>query len=581
MKTNRIPIVVGVTGHRDLRESDLLPLTEKVRRVLTDLRAKYPASPLVLLSSLAEGADRLAAHVALAYGFELLAPLPLPLETYRKDFHTEASQREFTELLGQATASFVLPFSEGVTPQNVDEDSPRERQYALAGEYILRHCHVLLALWDGRESGKKGGTSQVVRQKLSGYPVTVRPEWAVLKPPDSGAVFHVLTPRESHPQVENAYRLEEYHTDSRFFRTREDAQTAERNGREIFASLLEQTNAFNEDLARIEPSLEASPAGSGSALEAGSSAFDGDLQVLRNQFAAADLLASHYQKKRRLSLLLLCILALESPVCLAAYHSSAPDHPGNGLLCLLGFFAGAGSALLVYLIAKRGRYETKHLDYRALAEGLKVLFFWRVAGIHDDVGAQYLRKQRSEVDWIRLAVRAADLLTSLRTAPAESYAWIKIQWMEHQLHYFEKSATACGKKEESCGRWTRVLVMVSVALAGLMLAVQLLCYGQHRPLPPEVSRAFHGLSVLIVGLLAAGGSFAAYAEKLAFSQQAKQYKQMRSLFSLAVRECGECLERGETDPVRTVIRRLGQEALRENGDWVLLHRERPMELRIA
>jgi hypothetical protein len=114
-----------------------------------------------------------------------------------------------------------------------------------------------------------------------------------------------------------------------------------------------------------------------------------------------------------------------------------------------------------------------------------------------------------------------------------------------------------------------------------MLAVQLFSYGGHRPLTAEVSHDFHLLSVLIVGMLAAGGSFAAYAEKLAFSQQAKQYKQMHALFSLATRQCEECLDRGETGPVRTLIRRLGQEALRENGDWVLLHRERPMELRIA
>jgi hypothetical protein len=216
-----------------------------------------------------------------------------------------------------------------------------------------------------------------------------------------------------------------------------------------------------------------------------------------------------------------------------------------------------------------------------LAEGLKILFFWRVAGIHDDVSAQYLRKQRSEIDWIRLAVRAADLVTSQRTKPAEPYAWIKVRWMEHQLHYFEKSAHASSKKEEDFARRTTILVAVSVGLALMMALVQLIYYREQRSLPAELSHNFHVLSVVIVGMLAAGGSCAAYAEKLAFSQQAKQYKQMKALFSLAVDECGRCLDRGEIDPVRTLIRRVGQEALRENGDWVLLHRERPMELRIA
>ena len=580
MKTNRIPIVVGVTGHRDLREVDLAPLQEAVRGILNDLRTQFPDSPLILLSSLAEGADRLTAHVALDCGFELLAPLPLPAAAYLEDFHTTASQQEFSDLLARAQSSFELPLTEGVTPENLHESAYRVKQYALAGEYVLRHCHILLALWDGRDSGKPGGTSQVVRQKLSGYPVSVRPEWALLNPPDFGAVFHVMTPRESHPEVEGAYRLTEYHTEGRLFRTKEEADAAEKKGRTIFASLLERTNTFNQDLARLEPVLEASLARNKTALE-GESSSSPDLQALREQFVAADFLATHFQKKRHRSLLLLCILALESPVCLAAYHSTSPDHPGNGILCLFGFLAGAAAALAVYIIAKRGGYETRHLDYRALAEGLKILFFWRVAGIHDDVGAQYLRKQRSEVDWIRLAVRAADLLTSLRTKPAEPYAWIKVQWLEHQLHYFEKSAAACSKKEESCAWWTSALVVLGVGFALMMFVVQFYDYHEHRPLSAELSHHFHTLSVVIVGMLAAAGSCAAYAEKLAFSQQAKQYKQMKALFSLAVNECEKCLDRGETDPVRALIRRVGQEALRENGDWVLLHRERPMELRIA
>lgn len=580
MKTNRIPIVVGVTGHRDLREVDLDPLRHAVRKILTKLRSHHRDSPFVLLSSLAEGADRLAAQVALDCGFELFVPLPFSAPAYLEDFHTTASQREFSDLLARAQSSFELPLVEGVTSENLREPEHRVKQYAVAGEYVLRHCHILLALWDGHDSGKPGGTSQVVQQKLSGYPVSVRPEWTVLNPPDSGAVFHVMTPRESHPQVEGAYHLTEHHTAAHFFRTKKDEHAAEKKGRTIFASLLERTNTFNRDLTNLEPVLEASLVWNKTALE-GDTSSSPDLQSLREQFVAADFLATHFQKKRHHSLLLLCILALGSPVCLAAYHSSSPDHPGNGVLCLFGFLAGAAAALLVYVVAKRGGYETRHLDYRALAEGLKILFFWRVAGIHDDVSAQYLRKQRSEVDWIRQAVRAADLLTSLRTKPAEPYAWVKIQWMEHQLHYFEKSSAACAKREEIFAWWTTALVLLGVGLALIMFAVQFFDYCTHQPLSAGLSHDFHDLSVGIVGMLAAAGSGAAYAEKLAFSQQAKQYKQMKTLFSLAVTECQECLDRGEVEPVRALIRRVGQEALRENGDWVLLHRERPMELRIA
>ncbi|HEY1295491.1 MAG TPA: hypothetical protein VGJ60_20625, partial [Chloroflexota bacterium] len=63
-----VPLLVGVTGHRDLRHADQRYLEGAVRAVLHDLRTRCPSTPLILLSPLAEGADRLVARVALDEG---------------------------------------------------------------------------------------------------------------------------------------------------------------------------------------------------------------------------------------------------------------------------------------------------------------------------------------------------------------------------------------------------------------------------------------------------------------------------------------------------------------------------------
>jgi len=63
-----LPLVIGITGHRALRPVDRAGLEAWVRAVFEDLRKRYPATPLVLLSPLAEGADRLATRVALEGG---------------------------------------------------------------------------------------------------------------------------------------------------------------------------------------------------------------------------------------------------------------------------------------------------------------------------------------------------------------------------------------------------------------------------------------------------------------------------------------------------------------------------------
>src|SRR5258708_13261016 len=82
----RAPLVIGVTGHRDLLAEDLEPLENKVRESLRSLQTQYPSTPIILLSPLAEGADRLAARVALEIGARLIVPLPMARSAYEQDF---------------------------------------------------------------------------------------------------------------------------------------------------------------------------------------------------------------------------------------------------------------------------------------------------------------------------------------------------------------------------------------------------------------------------------------------------------------------------------------------------------------
>src|SRR5216684_3311424 len=83
---DRLPLVIGVTGHRDLRDRDVPRLEQEIAGILDGLRRDYlgggEETPIIILSALAEGADRLVARVGLAKGARLIAPLPIPLEEY-------------------------------------------------------------------------------------------------------------------------------------------------------------------------------------------------------------------------------------------------------------------------------------------------------------------------------------------------------------------------------------------------------------------------------------------------------------------------------------------------------------------
>lgn len=141
---------LGVTGHRIL--TDLAPLTEAVDRVLTAMERDLGDAPLRVLSPLAQGGDQLVAARALARGADLIVPLPLPLDAYRDTFTTEEALHTFDQLLTQAQQVLPLPPAGSL-----------EEAYTACGIYILEHCDVLIALWDGLPAQGPGGTAEVVQ----------------------------------------------------------------------------------------------------------------------------------------------------------------------------------------------------------------------------------------------------------------------------------------------------------------------------------------------------------------------------------------------------------------------------------
>jgi hypothetical protein len=121
-----------------------------------------PNRPPVVLSPLAEGADRLVAEVVLEHpGAGLSAVLPLPQDDYEQDFGTPESVQDFRRLLARASEVVVLP-----------PVAERNEAYANVGEYVLNHCEVLVAIWDGQPAQGRGGTAEVVQEALArGLPV--------------------------------------------------------------------------------------------------------------------------------------------------------------------------------------------------------------------------------------------------------------------------------------------------------------------------------------------------------------------------------------------------------------------------
>jgi hypothetical protein len=115
-----------------------------------------------LLSPLAEGADRLAAHVALAEDYRLFVPMPFRQSEYENDFvATSGSLDEFRRLLAHADGRSVE--LDGARNQAGGLIAREARSYEAVGRFVARNCDVLVAIWDGQSPEGRGGTFDTLR----------------------------------------------------------------------------------------------------------------------------------------------------------------------------------------------------------------------------------------------------------------------------------------------------------------------------------------------------------------------------------------------------------------------------------
>ncbi|MCC7272540.1 MAG: hypothetical protein IT561_07720, partial [Alphaproteobacteria bacterium] len=187
----RLRLRLGVTGHRRLPSPTAVAAA--LERILDALEAAIgevsarpesvaayaaPAAgsraPLVCLSGLAAGADSLVAERVRRRGGGLQAVLPFAREEFEEDFRELDREDGHTGEPGPALAMFrdLLADAEAVfvhDGRRRDDASPaptsariRDRSYEAVGRTVLRHCDILVAVWDGAESRGRGGTGQIV-----------------------------------------------------------------------------------------------------------------------------------------------------------------------------------------------------------------------------------------------------------------------------------------------------------------------------------------------------------------------------------------------------------------------------------
>jgi hypothetical protein len=562
-----VPIVIGVTGHRDPVAADVGELRRHFGEILARYRREYPSTPLVVLSGLATGADSIAADEAFAQAVPVIACLASPLERFEKDFTDDEREALYDRLARCARIDVVA------------DDPKRESGFIAVKAYLNRYSNLVVAFWDG-DAGpggkpKAGGTADVVADRLSGAHISDLAAMMAPAAPDAGPVIQIVTAREGRERPERTLQVVEMFPRS---------PIAKIDMRREFEGALKRLDIYNADIARESAGSELEPC----------------LATLRRWTADC---ATRYQDTTNRYLRLFFAMGFGTAVLTVVAEP-------------LMRIAAIAAAFFVYRLAAGRDHQNRYQDYRAFSEALRVQLAWNSIGLtNESVDVAYLRMYQSELEWIRMAIRASNLVFSIdpryaATFPKNGYR----KWVDEQASHFTKSVRAQRERLARLRAYGNRSAIAGVVIGAVpFTAGALATLAGMKITPPHVaeflgiastalSAVVHGLvapvvhvvnphgtdtltdqdfrrfgaAAITVGLIAKA-LLAGYAERQNLAADVKRYARMEILFAEAKRLLDD-IEHGKPGDVRALVRDLGREALVEQADWLLLRRDRPLVL---
>lgn len=623
MKTNnnnsinyKIPLVIGITGHRDIDQKHSKTLKEKVYEIFDYLIKKYPHTPIVFLSPLADGADRIATEVAFdeKYKNSISISVPLPMDelNYKDTFakgittHKDADEKGKKELEEQSKKDFdeimvkvnnqendyipkIIPmlFDKELYEKSSDDEKRklRREQYSIVGEYIAIHSNILIAMYDENEEEKPGGTKEIVRKKLTGEFDFFQTADEDVTYPENGIVYAIETPKASKSSMTNLIIKKLFPNGDEVIGLEQNIQYKDNmlfyfvnNIKDIFLQTCIETNTkdtynlytqyhkhiecFNKEVSKNINEIHNKAQNDIKNYAKNDKLIAKNLMIRRS---AAFLSGIYQEKMKNIEKYILVLIGIT--IFLVVIKS---DYQGIAYrsyieivyLVLIGLF------YITYLKFKG--YKEKTEDYRAISEALRVQTAWNMANINDGVALYYLSHQKNEIGWIRTAVRGINIFYIPKSKKDNfSIDSINKYWLDEQIDYFTKNLKKYNNNEKSID--TKIKKYFGIFL---LFTLVFFVLGYTTSISQCTTTLLFNLTVIdflkiiLIGVPATLASF--YKSKQLFdgnNDLLKEYKLSLDIFTRAKK-----LLNDPKKDKQKVYKNLGIEALRENSFWLTTRR---------
>ncbi len=580
---------IGITGHRDMGREQCRAVSEQLMDLIHKVRNLAPNTPIRIFSGLAEGTDWLAAEAILEASnnveqLELVAVLPMPREKYLHDFNTPAKRSKFETLLQGAMDSGGIV--------ELSQQTDRVQCYTQLGAYLANKSDLLVAVWDGFNNQKEGGTAHVVQKRLQRYE---QGNWA----PKAGLLYSDSRLKQYlyNRQFDFVYvisvdrspapaQTDTTQKSSGFIHSSPNAEESERRSSfpADLKTVLDRIDQLNSDYEQNKQNIEKLPAWLGSSPEDSPEDIQVDLVGIATQFSKADRLADFFQKKINAAFRINAWLTFSIATVFLIYAKIVAAKPF--LFAYVGLFV---IGIVLWYKNKREQNHEKYLYYRGVGEALRIEYYRTACGLSDGLGFNSLdmNLETEGVEggqFIAAVIKNATLRqvqSRTEKSIAQGIVYSFSGWVLDQKAYYDTKSRAHHSQHEFVGKLSYCVIGIS-----LCIALALIFYSD--PIKHVIlfdNLGLKNIAVFLMGFLPMiVATIELHSRYMAKQELACQYANLKSLFDNAVNEL-DIIEKMDNDQndltslerKKQLLHILGLEASRENLRWLTLRIQRQLQ----
>lgn len=587
INSEKIPIIVGVTGHRNIVDEDKPEIKARVIDSLKEIRLLCKGddgcgTPVIMLNAFAQGADMLCAEAAFELGIDVVAVLPREQERYIESFDNVEDKNKLFDYLAKCKRKVVAPDIEKNKAwlkkhTEMDDDSYEYRQL---GIYMAEHSHILLALWDGKPPRSQFGcgTVEVINFALEH---NFLDKDHLFKPGtiNDSAVVWIKSRRQGDPatDIERKWLISSLETgDDKSKYVTSDAPP------QFLKAIISETVKYNASAVDIprEPNN----------LWSNADELDEYRKNVEYHYAKADKL-SYQKNQKRYNIFLLLIAIIGTVVACSFLIYDDASLPFMIFPCSLA----VGAIILLCHLGRKKGYHKNYIEYRALAEALRIQFYLSMClnekDIVTNVGELYSWAQKIDCVWIDKAVRAIAVISDVGeikpTTTDIMEAWIGKSEKTGQLGYHVRKQDTNkknAKKYEMLSKAFRcaAVVMYFVIFAFEVVACILKAYNVDWFWESNIFAylSWRNFCAIILGISAAGSLlFSSYWGKLSFDRKLEDNKKMCEFYSSAYARWNEA-KMHPNGEIEKFVKEIAREEIVENGIWYSYVKANGLEVNI-